>query len=170
MAYILIDGYNLIGIAHKNLESARNELIRNLHEYSKAKGHSITVVFDGWKDGQREESRLKSGDVTVIFSRLGDKADSVIKRALVSSATKQWIVVSSDREVADFAEKKDFVAVRSDEFERKLYSFKPAMNSDEPQMIVENEEYEDTASTRRKGNSRQLSKKDRKKIQALQKL
>ena len=49
MAYILIDGYNLIGIAHGNLEEARNDLIEKLQKYAAIKKQSITLVFDGWK-------------------------------------------------------------------------------------------------------------------------
>ncbi|HDH00925.1 MAG TPA: hypothetical protein ENG80_03850 [Nitrospirae bacterium] len=51
MANILIDGYNLIGIAHDNLEKARIDLIQKLQSYSKLKKHRITLVFDGWKNG-----------------------------------------------------------------------------------------------------------------------
>ena len=57
MADILIDGYNLIGIAHRNFEQARNELISQLNRYASLKRHSITVVFDGWKNGQAAETR-----------------------------------------------------------------------------------------------------------------
>ncbi len=59
MAFILIDGYNLIGIAHDNLEKARNDLIQKLRGYSKIKGHHITLVFDGWKNGQKNETEIK---------------------------------------------------------------------------------------------------------------
>ena len=120
MANILIDGYNLIGIAHKDLEKARQDLIQKLHGYAKTKGHDITLVFDGWKNGQHKETITKLGWLKIIYSKLGENADSVIKKIL-SSATKQWIVVSSDREISDFADSKNFTAVASDEFEGKLY-------------------------------------------------
>ncbi|MBI4697499.1 MAG: hypothetical protein HY758_00905 [Nitrospirae bacterium] len=35
MSHILIGGYNLIGIAHKSPEKARNDIIKALSEYSK---------------------------------------------------------------------------------------------------------------------------------------
>ncbi len=63
MANILIDGYNLIGIAHKDLEKARQELIQKLHGYAKTKGHDITLVFDGWKNGQLKETITRLGCV-----------------------------------------------------------------------------------------------------------
>ncbi len=169
MSSILIDGYNLIGIAHKDLEKARNDLVRDLREYANAKGHSITVVFDGWKDGRAEETRSRSDSVTVIYSRLGEKADSVIRRLITSSAG-HWIVVSSDREISDFAERKDLAAVTSQEFEKKLYAVL-SRNREEHTSPPgdEDDEYDHKPSPRR-GSPRILSKRERKKVQALRKL
>ncbi|MEK7822702.1 MAG: NYN domain-containing protein, partial [Nitrospirota bacterium] len=109
MAYILIDGYNLIGIAHKDLEKARNDIIEKLCRYSELKGHNITLVFDGWKGGQGMETKMRIDNVNIIYSRLGEKADFVIKKIL-SEDIKPWIVISSDREISDFAGKKGFVS------------------------------------------------------------
>ncbi len=168
MAYILIDGYNLIGIAHKNLEKARNELIQRLFNYSNAKGHDITLVFDGWKSGQKDETRSKVGPVTVIYSRLGEKADFVIKKIL-SSATKPWIVVSSDREISDFAERKDFAAITASEFEDRIYS--TGRQSKIEEIFAYDKDYDmDLMPYRQKGNAKKLSRKDRKNIEALKKL
>jgi hypothetical protein len=171
MANILIDGYNLIGIAHKDLEKTRQELIQKLHKYAKAKGHDITLVFDGWKNGQLKETITKLGGLTIIYSKLGEKADHVIKN-LISSANQPLIVISSDREISDFTERKDSVSVTSDEFERKLYSFNLVTEQDKSEWVPDHEEYEDITQdpSRRKGNPRQLSQKDRKKIQALKRL
>ncbi|RJQ54627.1 MAG: hypothetical protein C4526_05230 [Nitrospiraceae bacterium] len=153
MAHILVDGYNLIGIAHKDLEKERDGLVRKLYEYSTAKGHHVTLVFDGWKNGQKDETKTVMGNLTVIYSRLGENADTVI-REILSAATKPWIVVSSDREISGFAERKDFAAVTSNEFERKL----------------DNDEDFERAPVLRKGISGRLSKKGKRKIQALKKL
>ena len=71
---IIIDGYNLIGIDHTNLEAERRQLIELLIKYRKKKGHSVTVVFDGWKGGSRTESSSVRGGVNIIYSRLGEKA------------------------------------------------------------------------------------------------
>jgi predicted RNA-binding protein with PIN domain len=177
MALILIDGYNLIGIAHDNLEKARNDLIQNLQKYSKLKKHNITLVFDGWKSGQKDETMIKAGYLTIIYSRLGEKADHVIKKIL-SSSTSPWIVISSDREISDFATNKDFAAVTADEFEDRLFkalhtSYENSYPDD--QLIAEgflklDEEDAESIPSPRKGNPRKLSKKDRKKLQALKKL
>jgi hypothetical protein len=165
MAHILIDGYNLIGIAHKDLEKARQELIQKLHGYTKTKGHDITLVFDGWKNGQLRETITKLGGLTIIYSKLGEKADTVIKKIL-SSATKQWVVVSSDREISDFAEGKDFAAVTADEFEGKLYSTDKQNNYEKTSYDKDMGLMPD----RQKGNPRKLSKREMKKLRALRNL
>lgn len=112
---IIIDGYNLIGIHHRDLEAQRNRLIDLLIRYSRKKGHSITVVFDGWKSGGGIETSSVSGGVRIIYSRLAEKADSVIKR-IVSTERREWIVVSSDREIAAHAWSMDSIPVPSEEF------------------------------------------------------
>lgn len=171
MAHLLIDGYNLIGTAHRDIERARNELINNLSKYSQIKEHDIAVVFDGWKDGQVLETRIMVSGIMVIYSRLTEKADSVIKRIL-SEDKKPWIVVSSDREIADFAISRDFVPITSEEFENKLCSMR---NTGGERMNEEFYKYDyDEDNTQmlafRKGNPRKLSKRQRKKLQALKKL
>lgn len=175
MAHILIDGYNLIGIGHEDFEKARSKIIKELQQYAAVKKHEITIVFDGWKSGLKDQTRNRAGHVTTIYSRLGENADSVIKKMLVSSG-KPWIVVSSDREISDYAFRKDFAAVHSEEFEFKVSSALQNVRSDDDEMSLENEirkYYEDELdepSIRPKGNPRQLSKRDKKKIQALRKL
>ena len=175
MAHILIDGYNLIGTAHDSLEKARESIIRDLQNYAQIKGHEITIVFDGWKSGQKDQTRTKMRHVTVIYSRLGETADTAIKKILSSSA-RPWIVVSSDREVSDFAFRKDFVAVHSEEFEFKMHSaFRDVNEIDEDTFLDEelHEYYEDTSEnfpSPHKGNPRKLSRTQKKRLQALKKL
>ena len=165
MAHILIDGYNLIGIAHKDLEKARQELIQKLHGYAKTKEHDITLVFDGWKNGQLEETITKIGGLTIIYSKLGEKADSVIMKILSSSANP-WIVVSSDREISDFAERKDLATVTSDEFDGKLYAKDKQNNNEEASYDKDM----DLMPAQQKGNPRKLSKREKKKLNALRNL
>ncbi|MBI4681855.1 MAG: NYN domain-containing protein [Nitrospirae bacterium] len=177
MAYILIDGYNLIGIAHDNLEKVRNDLIEKLKKYSDIKKHHVTLVFDGWKSGQKDQTEIKTRALTVIYSRLGEIADLVIKR-LVKSSTFPWIVVSSDREISEYAENHDHAAVSSAEFEEKLYLAlrNPVDDSVNTGLIEgsdsfkDNDDEIDSVPTRSRGNPRQLSKRQKNKFQALRKL
>jgi uncharacterized protein len=73
-----------------------------LIRYKRLKGHDITVVFDGWKAGGGREAQHTTGGVRVIYSRLGEKADTVIKR-IISRGEYEWIVITSDREIMSHA-------------------------------------------------------------------
>jgi predicted RNA-binding protein with PIN domain len=170
MAYILIDGYNLIGTSHQDLEKERNLLIEDLSKYSKKTGHDITVVFDGWKNGMGVETTAIIGGGRVIYSRLAENADRVIMRIL-SSERKAWIVVSSDREIADFAHSKGASPITSDEFQYKLISaIEDSQESLEEEPVEKDEEEDDTLPQRAKGNPWKLSKKKKIKLRALKKL
>lgn len=169
MAYLLIDGYNLIGTAHGDLEKARNELIRELSDYSKTKGHNITVVFDGWKDGKVEETVAWIDGMRIIYSRLAEKADSVIMR-IVLREKKPWVVVSSDREIVNFAIRHDFVSITSDEFERKLYFSKRLLKKEYAEGYDDYDEEIDSPSPSKKGNPKKMSRRQIRRLQTLEKL
>ncbi|GBE40859.1 YacP-like NYN domain protein [bacterium BMS3Bbin09] len=175
MAHILIDGYNLIGTAHGSLEKARNDLIDQLQKYSQIKLHDITLVFDGWKNGHKDQTRIKAAHVTIIYSRLGETADVAIRKMLTPEG-KPWIVVSSDREIYDFAARKDFAAITSDEFEDKLFRALHENSESIPDMQDDDDDDHplpdgrQAPNARFKGNPRKLSKRDKKKQQALKKL
>jgi predicted RNA-binding protein with PIN domain len=160
---IIIDGYNLIGIDHGDLSAQREKLIRMLAEYGKTKRHDITVVFDGWKSGgQREQSGVIAG-ITVVYSRLGEKADSVIKR-IICTGEKEWIVISSDREIADRAWSCGSVPVPSATFESFLaHPGKTVAGEFEP---LE----EDREVLHKRGRARTPSKKEKAVLRVLKKL
>lgn len=160
---IIIDGYNVIGISHKDLKKQRDELINSLIEYRKRKGHEITVVFDGWKTGEAQESRSKVGGVTVIYSRIGEKADAVIKR-MISVKRYGWIVVSSDRDITDHTWSSGAVPISGEDFLR-IFENKLSSYSDTEE--YEDDEYQEP---RKKGSPRKLSKKEKAIRRALKKL
>ena len=152
ISHLIIDGYNLIGTAHQDLRKQRELLVDSLVSYRRLTGHDITVVFDGWRTGQGQESRSVIGGIKVVYSRLAEKADEVIKR-IISSGKKEYIVVTSDREIADHAWASGSVPVASDEF-LKVFTRK--------RYVSDKEENEDEYTARqRKGNPRQLSKKEK---------
>jgi uncharacterized protein len=136
-------------------------LIDSLVAYKKSKGHDLTVVFDGWRTGQGQESRSVTGGIRVIYSRLGDKADSVIKR-MISAERREWIVVTSDRDIADHAWSTGSIPVSSDDFLNAL--------SAKDLSGIEEEDEEEYIEPRRKGSPRQLSKKEKAIKRALSKL
>jgi len=162
ISYIIIDGYNLIGIYHKDLKKQREMLIDSLIEYRKKKGHDITVVFDGWKTGEAQENHSVIGRVKVIYSRIGEKADSVIKR-IISYDRCGWIVVTSDRDIADHAWASGSIPVSAEDFIN-------AIERESPSHFDEKENDEEYSEPQRKGNPRKLSKKEKAISRALSKL
>ena len=128
-------------------------LIDSLIGYRKRTGHTITVVFDGWKTGQGQESRSVLGGVKLVYSRLAEKADDVIKR-IISSERKEYIVVSSDRAIADYAWSSGCIPVPSHEF-------MDALERDRHHSAGKEEYDDEYPEQRRKGNPRRLSKKEK---------
>jgi uncharacterized protein len=121
--HIIIDGYNLIRQSDflrrhekQSLEAGRRALIFNLSEYKRKKGHNITVVFDGWESGSAQEERDRQANINIIYSRRGEKADEVIKR-VADKSSEETIVVSSDREIVSYVNRRGKTALSSIEFE-----------------------------------------------------
>lgn len=150
---------------HKDLEAERNKLIDILVEYRKRTGHHIVVVFDGWKAGGATESSSVRGGVRIIYSRLGEKADSVIKR-VVSTERREWIVVSSDREIASHAWSLGSTPLPSEEF----VPFLGSHGQGDPEKDWGEGEDEEEERASRTGNPKKLSKKERAVKRALGKL
>ncbi|MBM4139184.1 MAG: NYN domain-containing protein [Nitrospira sp.] len=120
--HLIIDGYNVLGLTGKfsnRLESAREEFLRALGSYRHRTGHSVTVVFDGWQQGQPLEQHEHRAGVEVIYSKRGEKADQVIQR-LVREYGSDCAVVSSDHEIVNVARSHQAFVMRAQEFAGKL--------------------------------------------------
>ncbi len=115
MSKIIVDGYNLIGIAHQDLKRAREEIIKQLIEYKKKKGYEITLVFDGHIGGLGRETIEYVGGIKIIYSALGERADDVIKK-IIQKDKSFWIVISSDKEIEKAAWRENCVAINSETF------------------------------------------------------
>jgi predicted RNA-binding protein with PIN domain len=165
MARIIIDGYNLMAKlegAAGTLESRRGRLIRLLSQFNAGRGHAITVVFDAERGDWPSESYDRMLGIDIVFSRMGEKADHVIKR-MSEGEEGESIIVSSDREVASYAETCGHVAIRAEDFIKRLFRTAAA-----PQEADKGEEDEKTVtSTVKKGNPRRLSKAARRRAQKL---
>jgi predicted RNA-binding protein with PIN domain len=168
---IIIDGYNLLMASDRFRrdfisfsDEARKKFIENLCSYKRLKGHDITVVFDGWKSGYPVEKREVISGIKVIFSRMGEKADEVIKRMVENGDFST--VVTSDRDVANFVLRHDAVVISSGEFEESLIMAEISAIKGE----VEEDDFEATITTKKKGNPKRLPKSERRKMQRLRKL
>lgn len=125
---LLIDGYNLLyqfpelrKRIERDLESGREALLNRLVSYAAEKGVEIIVVFDG---DDRNVGPLESfPSVRILFSKLPEKADPLIKR-LIDQNEKgtDLIVVSSDNEIAGYSRMSGIRVVSSQSFAHEMQS------------------------------------------------
>ncbi|MBE8949924.1 MAG: NYN domain-containing protein [Quinella sp. 3Q1] len=100
--HYLVDGYNLIHVWQEintdDLATAREFLIRNLHEYGAYEKFEITLVFDAARNEDEERTEVFDNFFRVVYSGFNETADSVIERLSYEEVRKrrEVHVVSSD--------------------------------------------------------------------------
>ncbi len=189
--HIIIDGYNLIRQSsfrqyeRTSLEAGRKALLSSLVAYQKNRGHFVTVVFDGWQGGSPNEERDCAGEVKIIYSRLGEKADEVIKR-LASKSAEEITVVTSDREIATYASHRgksvvsaasfvailEAVSVSQESAESGKYDIMSTISTDSVNDSRQHGQDDDDSGgkTKKKGPSHRLSREKKTALAALRKL
>ena len=167
--HLIIDGYNLLHVGRSliqlnaaDLQRERDRLIDQLSAYRRQKPCDITVVFDGWQSGWATEKKERQKGIDLIFSKLGEKADEVIKRVVMEKGA-EVMVITSDREISRFAEKRSVPVVSSDVFRERMEN--SAFRHEKESLGDEEDEGQ-----KKKGPSRRLSKKERRAKAALKKL
>ncbi|UCD86792.1 MAG: NYN domain-containing protein [Desulfobacterales bacterium] len=164
--HIVIDGYNLIrqsptlsAIEHRSLEEGREALLQRLVSYKKVRHHPVTVVFDGADADHSPDARSQWKGIRVLFSRPGELADSVIKR-IVTQERERAVVVTSDRDITDFAAELGAATMDSVAFENKMNTAAHTEMNHTDFFEEEGEGWKPT--TKKKGPSRRLTKRQRK--------
>jgi predicted RNA-binding protein with PIN domain len=167
--HLIIDGYNLLHVTlplfqgvSEDLQRRREQLIDQLSSYRQKKPFEITVVFDGWRGGWVTEKRERNKGIDLIFSKLGETADEVIKR-LVKERGSGAVVVTSDRDISRYAQRMSVAVIPSDQFRERIGQ--SGLRNEEKDALEE----EETESSK-KGPSRTLSKKEKRLRAALKKL
>lgn len=100
--HYLVDGYNLIHVWQEintdDLATAREFLIRSLHEYGAYEKFEITLVFDAARSEDEEHVEVYDDFFRVIYSAFNESADNVIERLSYEEVRKrrEVHVVSSD--------------------------------------------------------------------------
>jgi predicted RNA-binding protein with PIN domain len=100
MANILIDGYNMMGIHHRDIKRAREEFLDLLNTYALHSGNKVVVIFDGYRGTARDIQGLQRGAIKVLYTPVGQKADDYIVD-FVRSSNNEWIVVTSDNAITN---------------------------------------------------------------------
>lgn len=96
---IILDGYNILKRQKDVLigNAEREAYIKKLMAYSKKKGHTIVLVFDGgphlWPSGEWH------GNVYVVYAGEKESADTVIVHYIYDNKGKIMLLVTSDRAI-----------------------------------------------------------------------
>ena len=171
--HIIIDGYNLIrqsgvlsSLDRQDLQQGREALVEMLSAYKKMKPHRITVVFDGGNAPPLTPKRDRVKGIEILFSRQGELADALIKK-IASKEREKALVVSSDRDVADFAAAMGCATINAQAFEDRISMA----------VLMEEKGIEDDESsrgwvptTKKKGPSKRLTKRARRNRKKIGKL
>jgi predicted RNA-binding protein with PIN domain len=102
--YLIIDGYNFIfaneqfrKLANSDISLARDTLTRIMCDYSAFKRCKVIIAFDAYKRKGGEGSIERSGDVTVVYTKESQTADTYIEKTTHDLAEKNSVrVVTSD--------------------------------------------------------------------------
>ncbi len=118
MPYI-IDGNNLIGCA-PDLSladpEARGKIVSIIRKFQESKNTKVTVFFDGEPQGSERLNPINS-KLMVVYPRYGLSADDEIKKILENyQHVKETILVTTDRELKNFAKEMGIRTINSIEF------------------------------------------------------
>lgn len=165
--YLIIDGYNLLGRTgglSGSIETARESLLQALASYRHRKQHPITVVFDGWQQGQPTERHEHRSGVEIVYSKRGERADQVIQRLAREFGTG-CAVVSSDHEVMQSARASGAFVLSAQEFALKLWTAPGGSGVMHKELDTEAEAR--PRDPKKKGNPRKLPKSIRQRTRQL---
>ncbi len=118
----LIDGHNLIPKMGLRLNDPDDEqtLVFRLQAFCRLSRKRVEVYFDGAPPGQAGVRRF--GVVTAHFVRQGVTADAAIRQRLrgMGRAAKNWVLVTSDRQVQAEGRAAQAQVISSEEFARMV--------------------------------------------------
>ena len=142
----LIDGHNLIpkipGLSLSDLND-EEQLIELLVSFSKNTRSKIEVYFDKASIGSDKKKVI--GHVKVVYVSIGFRADDVIIKKLLGlkKEAKNWVVVTSDRQIISAASSVHAKVIRSEDFSELLTSTKYNKNVDEKNDDISQEEIDE---------------------------
>lgn len=114
---LLIDAYNVIKMAlgkHHIRDDERVQFIVDLSRYSKKKSLTLIAVFDGGPTAWPSKDIVKG--ITVVHSGTKESADDYIKHYLVTHKGRDILMISSDRELCEWASRQGVPSLDALEF------------------------------------------------------
>ena len=107
---LIIDGYNVIGAWKQaeelrlTIDEARDKLIHMLQDYSGYSGEEVVLVFDGYRSERRTSTEERLENVTIVYTKHGETADSYIERLAVQTPKYRTMrVATSDGQIQTLA-------------------------------------------------------------------
>lgn len=106
-----VDGYNVINkwpklreASRETLETAREDLIEDLAEYSFLTGENMVIVFDAYNLDRLKETVIEKYGMKIVFTKRFQTADTYIEAELARIARRHNVkVVTDDGEVQNMA-------------------------------------------------------------------
>ena len=98
---LIVDGYNVIGAWREaerkawSLDECRDRLMRQLEDYRGASGEEIVLVFDGYQSDRRVRTEEVHGNLTLVFTKHGETADSYIERIVAQTPKYRTVRVAT---------------------------------------------------------------------------
>ena len=97
---LLIDGYNIINawgelakLANENLEEARHKLNNVISEYAAYNGIETYIVYDAYKVKGTSNRTEKTKNLTIIFTKENQTADSYIEKFIHDYKYKRHAII-----------------------------------------------------------------------------
>ena len=133
---IFVDGYNVVNswpdLKQKkdfSFEGARQTLIDKLHNYGVFKDCKIVLVFDAHKViGNLEKKEEVNKNISVVFTKDGETADSYIERNVNALGRKhEIVVVTSDNLEQQIVFQRGAVRMSSLEFYNEILNIEKSI-------------------------------------------
>lgn len=189
---LVVDGYNFVKQIFKDLmitDSFRMSIIQKFNNYAKNKNHQVVLVFDGGQSAYPTKEKIC--EVLVVYSGYKDSADDVIKNYISENKNSDLLLVTSDRELRNFATKIGIESIAVLDFNRffiessmqkkqvidktlhkttssKCYELDELMSESTNKVEVKSEDLDYMIKDTKK--SKTISKEEKKLIQKLKKL
>ena len=98
---LIVDGYNVIGAwreaekARWSIDECRDRLLRLLEDYSGYSGEDVVLVFDGYQSDRKTRTEEQFGNLTLVYTRHGETADSYIERLVAQTPKYRAVRVAT---------------------------------------------------------------------------
>ena len=124
MRIVFVDGYNVINcwpmlrnMKDSSFEGARQKLIDILQNYATYKEYRVIIVFDGHLVKGSLEKKEELINISVVYTKEGETADSYIERSVNDIGRKLEVcVVTSDSLEQQVAFQRGAIRMSSNEF------------------------------------------------------